>query len=56
MFKAGLGIGIPQSFPRMTYADAMDIYGSDKPDTRYDMKITDLGDVFAATEFRALLA
>jgi aspartyl-tRNA synthetase len=52
MFKAGLGIGIPQSFPRMTYADAMDIYGSDKPDTRYEMKITDLGDVFAATEFK----
>ena len=52
MFKAGLGIAIPQSFPRMTYADAMDIYGSDKPDTRYDMKITDLGDVFAATEFK----
>ena len=32
--------------------EAMDIYGSDKPDTRYDMKITDLGDVFAATEFK----
>jgi aspartyl-tRNA synthetase len=52
MFKSGLGIAIPQSFPRMTYADAMDIYGSDKPDTRYDMKITDLGDVFASTEFK----
>ena len=32
--------------------EAMDIYGSDKPDTRYDMKITDLGDVFANTEFK----
>ncbi len=52
MFKAGLGIEIPKSFPRMTYADAMDIYGSDKPDTRYDMRITDLGDVFATTEFK----
>ncbi len=52
MFKAGLGIEVPASFPRMTYADAMDIYGSDKPDTRFDMKITDLGDVFAATEFK----
>jgi aspartyl-tRNA synthetase len=52
MFKAGLGIDIPEQFPRMTYADAMDIYGSDKPDTRYDMKITDLGDVFASTEFK----
>jgi aspartyl-tRNA synthetase len=52
MFKAGLGIDVPAAFPRMTYQDAMDIYGSDKPDTRYDMKITDLGEVFAATEFK----
>ena len=52
MFKAGLGIEIPKSFVRMTYADAMDIYGSDKPDTRYEMKIVDLGDVFASTEFK----
>ena len=52
MFKAGLGIEVPASFPRMTYADAMDIYGSDKPDIRFEMKITDLGDVFATTEFK----
>jgi aspartyl-tRNA synthetase len=52
MFKAGLGIDVPAPFPRMTYRDAEDIYGSDKPDTRYDMKIIDLADVFAATEFK----
>ncbi len=52
MFKSGLGIDVPSPFPRMTYRDAEDIYGSDKPDTRFDMKITDLGDVFAATEFK----
>lgn len=52
MFEAGLGITIPNSFQRMTYQDAMDIYGSDKPDTRFEMKITDLGDVFASTEFK----
>jgi aspartyl-tRNA synthetase len=52
MFKAGLDLDIPRPFPRMTYADAMDIYGSDKPDTRYAMTITDLGDVFAATGFK----
>ncbi|MES2923546.1 MAG: aspartate--tRNA ligase [Verrucomicrobiota bacterium] len=52
MFKAGLGIEVPETFPRMTYQDAMDIYGSDKPDTRFGMEITDLGDVFAATEFK----
>jgi len=52
MFKAGLDIEVPRPFPRMTHAEAMDVYGSDKPDTRYGMKITDLGDVFAATEFK----
>jgi aspartyl-tRNA synthetase len=52
MFKAGLGIDLPVEFPRMTYREAMDIYGSDKPDTRFDMKITDLADVFGATEFK----
>ena len=52
MFKAGLGIEVPENFPRMTYQEAMDIYGSDKPDTRYGMEITDLGAVFATTEFK----
>ncbi len=52
MFKAGLGIDVPTPFPRMTYREAEDIYGSDKPDTRYDMRITDLGHVFAATGFK----
>ncbi len=52
MFKAGLGIAVPETFPRITYRDAIDIYGSDKPDTRYGMEINDLGDVFAATEFK----
>ncbi len=52
MFKAGLGVEVPASFPRMTYQDAMDIYGSDKPDTRFEMRITDLHEVFAATEFK----
>ncbi len=52
MFHAGLGFEVAASFPRMTYQDAMDIYGSDKPDTRFEMKIVDLADVFAATEFK----
>ncbi|MES2981819.1 MAG: aspartate--tRNA ligase [Verrucomicrobiota bacterium] len=52
MFKAGLDIDLANEFPRMTYRDAMDIYGSDKPDTRFEMKITDLADVFSATEFK----
>lgn len=52
MFKSGLGIEVPTPFPRMTYRDAEDIYGSDKPDTRFEMRIIDLGAVFAATEFK----
>jgi aspartyl-tRNA synthetase len=52
MFKAGQGVDIPLPFPRMTYADAMDRYGSDKPDTRYGMEITDLAEVFANTGFK----
>ncbi len=52
MFKAGRGIDVAMPFPRMTYREAEDIYGSDKPDTRFEMRITDLGDVFGATEFK----
>ncbi|MBP7951003.1 MAG: aspartate--tRNA ligase [Verrucomicrobiales bacterium] len=52
IFKAGLGLDLPRPFPRMTYRQAMDEYGSDKPDTRFEMKITDLADVFASSEFK----
>jgi len=52
MFKAGLDLDLPADFPRITHQEAMDIYGSDKPDTRFEIKITDLADVFAGTEFK----
>ncbi|MEI7957226.1 MAG: aspartate--tRNA ligase, partial [Verrucomicrobiota bacterium] len=52
MFKAGLDVDVAKNFPQLTYREAMDTYGSDKPDTRYDMKIIDLADIFAATEFK----
>jgi aspartyl-tRNA synthetase len=42
--------------PTMTWADAMDRYGSDKPDTRFGMELTDLGPAVAGTEFKAFHA
>jgi aspartyl-tRNA synthetase len=52
MFKSGTGRDIPQPFPRMTYQEAMDRYGSDKPDTRYGNEIVDMADVFASSGFK----
>jgi aspartyl-tRNA synthetase len=52
MFKAGTGVDVPTPFPRMTYREAMDRFGSDKPDTRYGIEITDMADVFARSEFK----
>ena len=44
-FKEVLGIDIPTPLPRLTYTEAMNDYGSDKPDTRFEMKIKDLSDL-----------
>ncbi len=43
----------PPEIERMTWHDAMDRYGSDKPDLRFGMELVDLGEVFTATEFKA---
>jgi aspartyl-tRNA synthetase len=45
-----LGVELPRPFPRLTHAEAMRRFGSDKPDLRYGMELVDLGEVFAATE------
>jgi aspartyl-tRNA synthetase len=42
--------------PRMTYTDAMNRFGSDKPDLRFGVELTELTDYFAATEFRVFQA
>ena len=45
LFKEVLGIEVATPLPRMRYDDAMNNYGSDKPDTRFDMKIKDISDI-----------
>ncbi|MBW3657664.1 MAG: aspartate--tRNA ligase [Actinobacteria bacterium] len=45
-----LDVELEAPFPRMTYAEAMRRYGSDKPDLRFGMELADLGEVFADTE------
>jgi aspartyl-tRNA synthetase len=50
------GYEIPLPLPRMTYADAMARYGSDKPDLRFGQEITDLTGYFAGTEFKIFQA
>ena len=52
IFQAARGVDIPLPFPRMTWKEAMDRYGIDKPDTRFGNEIIDLGDVFAKSEFK----
>ena len=45
VFKETLGVDIPLPLPRLTYKEAMERYGSDKPDTRFGMEIFDLTDI-----------
>ena len=45
------GVAVPTSFRRMTYAEATERYGSDRPDLRYGLEIFDASDVFRETEF-----
>lgn len=45
LFKEIMGVDISTPLPRLTYTQAMNDYGSDKPDTRFDMKIKDLSDI-----------
>ena len=44
LFKEALGVELEKGFPRLTYKESMERYGSDKPDTRYGMEIFDLAD------------
>ena len=51
LMKETMNVDIPTPLPRLTYKDAMERYGSDKPDTRFGMEITDISDVVKDSEF-----
>ena len=51
LFKEVLGVEVPLPIPRMTWQEAMDRYGSDKPDTRFGMELVNVTDVVKESEF-----
>ncbi|MEU1389654.1 MULTISPECIES: aspartate--tRNA ligase [unclassified Nonomuraea] len=56
LWREILGYEIPMPLPRMTYADAMARYGSDKPDLRFGQELVEMTDYFSATSFRVFQA
>ncbi|HZY10365.1 MAG TPA: aspartate--tRNA ligase [Bacteroidota bacterium] len=52
LFKEIKGLDIQTPFPRLTYKEAIETYGSDKPDTRFDVKLTNINDVVKDSGFR----
>ncbi|MEM9160958.1 MAG: aspartate--tRNA ligase [Verrucomicrobiota bacterium] len=52
VWKETKGIDIPTPFPRMSYEDAMNRFGVDKPDTRFEMEISDFSETFASSSFK----
>ncbi len=55
-FKEVLDIDLPNPFPRMTYAEAMRRYGSDKPDLRIDLELVDIAEAVKDAEFKVFSA
>jgi len=52
IYKEVLGIAIETPFPILTYREAIDRFGSDKPDLRFGLELVDLGDVIQGTSFK----
>ena len=52
LFKKSLDVDLPNPFPRLTYAEAMSRYGSDKPDLRIPLELVDVADLLTDIEFK----
>ena len=52
IFKEGIGLELKVPFPRLTYKDAIDRFGTDKPDMRFGMELVDFTKEFSNTEFK----
>lgn len=52
VFKETLDVELPDPFPRMSYAEAMQRYGSDKPDLRIDLELIEVADLMASVDFK----
>ena len=52
LWRDVLGVELPLPFPRMTYAEAMEKYGSDKPDLRFGLEFVDVTDTLSGVDFR----
>jgi aspartyl-tRNA synthetase len=56
LFRETIGVELPQPFPKMNYEQAMSEYGNDRPDTRFGMKLVDVSDIAATSDFRVFTA
>ncbi|MCT0212403.1 aspartate--tRNA ligase [Synechococcus sp. CS-1326] len=52
IWRAAKGIELPSPFPRLTWQEAMDRYGTDRPDTRYGLELVDVSDIVATSGFK----
>jgi aspartyl-tRNA synthetase len=52
MFKAGIGAEVATPFPRLTYAEAMDRFGCDKPDLRFGLELVEVSDLARESDFK----
>jgi len=52
VWKTACGLDIPRPFPRLSYREAMDRFGTDKPDTRFGLELADLTDAFRESGFK----